>query len=61
MRFVNENNNHTFQIENGPKGPAIVERDFQGDFMQVVVRLTGGEDISQLAREMGWKEDLHGE
>lgn len=47
MRFINENNNHTFQVENGPEGPAIVERDFQGDFMQEVVRLTGGEDIRQ--------------
>ena len=56
MRFVNENNNHTFQIENGPEGPAIVERDFQGDFMQEVVRLTGKEDVRQLARKMGWQE-----
>lgn len=60
MEFINPGNNHRFRIENGPKGTAVVERDFQGEFVQILWSLLDGEDqehiLLELADKMGWEE-----
>ena len=60
MEFINPGNNHRFRIENTPKGAAVVERDFQGEFVQILWSFIEGEvpehTLLELADKMGWEE-----